>query len=396
MATRSFIWMKKENKWEGIYCHWDGYPKYNGRILLKYYKNPRKIASLIALGDISSLAPKIGKYDPKRDFNKPDREYVKAYHRDRKESWEKVKPKNACSVKEAIQISRNFGAEYIYFWDGQKWNCFDDVYKQWIFGDNPEAKVISLKELLKNNFLSSKNYSLKSRIGMNSEITTINNFFSVLLNKKNLLNFLSALLKDFQINPKLQERFKITYDDNTHKIEGIQLYDHTQLKKILSINLSNTNFYINPEKHSILFDKQVELDSFFFLEKVIQHLQDQLKTGDIDYLQGINFYLTKMNEINKMFWLCSLDKYLVTLAIVPLVSREYPPFPEIEQILIPCDDKNKIYLFNFACNCFYMDETEVLFIFYPSDSIKSAVEQTHHMMEDMIFENLLLNSAFLK
>ena len=38
MATRSRIAIEKENGTvESIYCHWDGYPENNGRILVENY-----------------------------------------------------------------------------------------------------------------------------------------------------------------------------------------------------------------------------------------------------------------------------------------------------------------------------------------------------------------------
>jgi hypothetical protein len=37
------------------FCHWDGYPSYNGRLLLEFYPTLDKVKELIALGDLSSL-----------------------------------------------------------------------------------------------------------------------------------------------------------------------------------------------------------------------------------------------------------------------------------------------------------------------------------------------------
>ena len=56
MATRSYIGILKENgKVEAVYCHYDGYYKGVGDMLVKYYNTPRKIQNLINLGYISSL-----------------------------------------------------------------------------------------------------------------------------------------------------------------------------------------------------------------------------------------------------------------------------------------------------------------------------------------------------
>jgi hypothetical protein len=44
MATRSRIGIELEDGViESIYCHWDGYPENNGKILLEHYQDPNKI-----------------------------------------------------------------------------------------------------------------------------------------------------------------------------------------------------------------------------------------------------------------------------------------------------------------------------------------------------------------
>jgi hypothetical protein len=56
MATRSTIAIEKsDGTIEQIYCHWDGYPEYNGKILLQSYSNPMKLQELIDMGNMSSL-----------------------------------------------------------------------------------------------------------------------------------------------------------------------------------------------------------------------------------------------------------------------------------------------------------------------------------------------------
>ena len=37
------------------YCHWDGYPEFNGKILVKYYQNREDVKELIDGGSMSSL-----------------------------------------------------------------------------------------------------------------------------------------------------------------------------------------------------------------------------------------------------------------------------------------------------------------------------------------------------
>lgn len=57
MATRSNIGaLQQDGTIKVIYCHWDGYPEGVGATLAKYYNTPEKVAQLLELGDISSLA----------------------------------------------------------------------------------------------------------------------------------------------------------------------------------------------------------------------------------------------------------------------------------------------------------------------------------------------------
>lgn len=89
MATRSRIAIEKKGVdgtqiVESIYCHWDGYPSNNGKILLEHYQDREKVEKLIALGDISSLAAEVEPSGP-HSFENPQDGVVVAYHRDRGE-----------------------------------------------------------------------------------------------------------------------------------------------------------------------------------------------------------------------------------------------------------------------------------------------------------------------
>ena len=43
MSTRSHIGIWNEDgSLDVIYCHWDGYPSYNGAVLLHHYQDPEK------------------------------------------------------------------------------------------------------------------------------------------------------------------------------------------------------------------------------------------------------------------------------------------------------------------------------------------------------------------
>ena len=61
MATRSNIGILNEDGTvDYIYCHFDGYLQWNGRILNEHYDSEAAVRDLIALGDLSSLAPELG------------------------------------------------------------------------------------------------------------------------------------------------------------------------------------------------------------------------------------------------------------------------------------------------------------------------------------------------
>ncbi len=118
MATRSYILIKNKNSYEGVYCHWDGYPDNNGVLLTRYYKNKRKVKQLISLGNLSSLNQKVFPRKP-HSYSQPLKGITVAYHRDRKEDFNN------------IRLEQNFfydlfqDVNYVYVFDNNKWNCYD-------------------------------------------------------------------------------------------------------------------------------------------------------------------------------------------------------------------------------------------------------------------------------
>lgn len=121
MGTRSLIAKKQDDgRWKYIYCHWDGYPEWNGMILKNHYTDPKKVDKLLNLGDISSLQKIVGH---KHKFDNVGKDIVSttAYHRDRGEPWEQVKPQFAKTKKELIEIGEQGWTEYVYFYENGKW-----------------------------------------------------------------------------------------------------------------------------------------------------------------------------------------------------------------------------------------------------------------------------------
>ena len=87
MATRSLIGLLTEDKEvKNIYCHWDGYPSHNGKILVQHYNTLEKVTKLIALGSLSALEVRLEpKEGEKHTFENPVSDVTIAYHRDRGE-----------------------------------------------------------------------------------------------------------------------------------------------------------------------------------------------------------------------------------------------------------------------------------------------------------------------
>jgi hypothetical protein len=136
MSTRSNIAiLNNDGSIEAIYCHWDGYPSHNGKILLDHYMSAKKVRALLALGDISILGAEIGE---KHDFDQPAPEgVVTAYGRDRGETGilsRKYKDRSALS--QALSFAESSWAVYFYL--------FDIKHHKWLFCKTDETKLKTL------------------------------------------------------------------------------------------------------------------------------------------------------------------------------------------------------------------------------------------------------------
>lgn len=113
MSTRSYIVRKTDEGYEGVYCHWDGYPEYNGAILMHHYSDERKLAELISHGDISSLGTEVGE---KHDFDERPQDVTTYYGRDRGETG--VDPQRYETLDELLENVVRTGCEFVYVYDG--------------------------------------------------------------------------------------------------------------------------------------------------------------------------------------------------------------------------------------------------------------------------------------
>jgi len=111
MATRSLIGMNLDNGiTKIIYCHWDGYPEHNGQLLVNEYTSPSAVLELMELGDLSSL-----------DATPAS---CTAYHRDRKEPWGMVEPRDV-NTSELMSVGSDYGVNYVYVYnENNEWDCF--------------------------------------------------------------------------------------------------------------------------------------------------------------------------------------------------------------------------------------------------------------------------------
>lgn len=101
MSTRSRIAYlnKEDNTYHSVYCHWDGYPKNNGKILLKYYTDLDKIKQLVDNGDFPSLHSDL----------------------DLIVRFEDSKTINFNSITELIDWYNNSDQDYLYLYENDKW-----------------------------------------------------------------------------------------------------------------------------------------------------------------------------------------------------------------------------------------------------------------------------------
>lgn len=91
MGTRSRIAVMHGDNCKSVYCHWDGYLEYNGKLLQEHYDSA-KANHLVALGDISSLRKNIEIPEGvEHTFDNSQDDITVFYGRDRGESGTEFK-----------------------------------------------------------------------------------------------------------------------------------------------------------------------------------------------------------------------------------------------------------------------------------------------------------------
>ena len=124
MATRSNIGIVNLDKSiTGIYCHWDGYPEYVGKMLLNHYNNVDIVNGLMNLGDLSSLSEKLYSTDF-HTFDEPEEGVCISYGRDRGDTGSDSR------TFEDLGEYEHFGSgvDYQYLFEDGKW-MYRSTYK---------------------------------------------------------------------------------------------------------------------------------------------------------------------------------------------------------------------------------------------------------------------------
>lgn len=134
MGTRSRIGIElKDNSVVSVYCHYDGYPEHNGKILKNLYTTREQVTNLIDGGSMSSLhTSHVWETSAVRDENgsivedangrwvyEPTRPEQPLYHTER---GEEISVQHT-DLKEFL--SGNSGEEYCYlFTRNNTWKCY--------------------------------------------------------------------------------------------------------------------------------------------------------------------------------------------------------------------------------------------------------------------------------
>lgn len=119
MGTRSRIGVMHGNNCKSVYCHWDGYLDFNGKLLLEHYDSS-KANHLVALGDLSSLRPEV--FIPEgveHSFETPAENITIFYGRDRGETGCEFQTDD--TFEKFYERADGCGAEYYYIMRDGEW-----------------------------------------------------------------------------------------------------------------------------------------------------------------------------------------------------------------------------------------------------------------------------------
>jgi len=119
MGTRSRIAVMHGDKCKSVYCHWDGYLDFNGKLLLEHYDSS-KANHLVALGDLSSLRPNVEIPEGvEHSFESPAGNITVFYGRDRGETGTEFKVDH--TFEDFLKRCDDCCAEFYYIMKDGEW-----------------------------------------------------------------------------------------------------------------------------------------------------------------------------------------------------------------------------------------------------------------------------------
>ena len=136
MGTRSRIGLQlKDNSVVSVYCHYDGYPEFNGRVLREFYNTKEKASDLINGGDMSCTWTNAGWNNETLPESGP------LYYTMRGESLESNAPQLYKDLNEFLcGADSNYGAEYTYHYVNGEWVCHK-------LNDGPDYNIVKQVEI---------------------------------------------------------------------------------------------------------------------------------------------------------------------------------------------------------------------------------------------------------
>lgn len=123
MATNSYIGKQlPDGSIKSVYCHWDGKPSHNGKILKEHYTDESKIDTLLDMGSMEVLDKEIGVKLTKHQAR--DGQCI-FYGRDHD------KDNKGPVVYENLEtwLNKRPGIEWYYLWDGNEWKTYKSEYQ---------------------------------------------------------------------------------------------------------------------------------------------------------------------------------------------------------------------------------------------------------------------------
>ena len=120
MGTRSRIGIQlQDNSILSVYCHYDGYPAFNGRVLRDNFDTVEKVRNLIDGGNMSCTWTNA-------DWNNETLpESGPLYYTMRGESIEDNAPELNKNQSEYLKTADDCGEEYAYLFTSAGWTCYN-------------------------------------------------------------------------------------------------------------------------------------------------------------------------------------------------------------------------------------------------------------------------------